>query len=280
MRKPPAAKPNSTISASVKTARRRAMRASPTDGRAAASPSAKSSAARSRGVSAPVPASLGSSSSYSPSDPQPDQLLQSERQAAAVLRAAKELPERLEEVRAVPVDSERDVLTHLLHRRPELRVLDLLRGQRSQSSHGSSFRTTGALAEWTLCVPHEQTSQTVSPSRPPSSSPQRRCSCKKASRAARSAAMGGRIARETSPRGQPLPVSHLRHGAFLLTRGPSTKRPTDPAPQRTLGILRLADSGLPSGRLCLQANRPLEFHLCRIFTLGEESSYRGRRGGG
>ena len=67
MRKPPAAKPSSTISASVKTARRRAMRASSTDGRAAASPSAKSSAARSRGVSAPVPASLGSSSSYSPS---------------------------------------------------------------------------------------------------------------------------------------------------------------------------------------------------------------------
>ena len=92
--------------------------------------------------------------------------------------------------------------------------------------------------------------------------------------------MGGRIARETSPRGQPLPVSHLRHGRILFTREPSTKRPTDPAPQRTLEILRLADSGLPSGRLSLQANRPLEFRLCRIFTLGEESSDRGRRGGG
>jgi hypothetical protein len=30
----------------------------------------------------------------------------------------------------------------------------------------------------------------------------------------------------------------------------------------------------------LRANRPLEFRLCRTFTLGEESSYRGRRGGG
>jgi hypothetical protein len=91
--------------------------------------------------------------------------------------------------------------------------------------------------------------------------------------------MGGRIARETSPRGQPSRSVICGTERILLTRGPSTKRPTDPAPQRTLGILRLADSGLSSGKLSLQANRPLEFRLCRIFTLGEESSYRGRRCG-
>jgi hypothetical protein len=63
MRKPPAAKPSSTISASVKTEHSRAMRASSTDGRPDPSASAKSRAARSRGASSTVPFSLGSSSS-------------------------------------------------------------------------------------------------------------------------------------------------------------------------------------------------------------------------
>jgi hypothetical protein len=48
----------------------------------------------------------------------------------------------------------------------------------------------GAVARWTIWAPQEHASQTDSPSRPPSRSPQRWCSATKATRAAGVSGMG------------------------------------------------------------------------------------------